>query len=150
MSPDIQKAVEAGKLTPKQGSALAKLEPGTYVVHKSWGFGQIDAIDHLLGQITIHFKGKRSHPMQLSYAADSLTPIPADHILAKKGVTPQGCPFNCPAFPCETEYSRDMCPQTLDLLGRSVAIPIPDYLAAEGCDERVEAIRKVAGAYLGQ
>src|SRR4051812_21282624 len=23
-----------------------------------------------------------------------------DHFLEKKGVTPQGCPFNCPAFPC--------------------------------------------------
>src|SRR4051794_26831934 len=84
MSSDIQKAVEAGKLTPKQGSALEKLEPGSYVVHKSWGFGQIDAIDFLLGQIAIHFKGKRSHPMQLSYAADSLQPIAADHILAQK------------------------------------------------------------------
>src|SRR5947208_4591144 len=51
-----------------------------------------------------------------------------DHILAKKGVTPQGCPFNCPSFPCETEYSKEMCPQTLDLLGRAVALPIPDYL----------------------
>lgn len=84
MSSDIQKAVEAGKLTPKQGIALEKLEPGAYVAHKSWGFGQIDAIDFLVGQITINFKGKRAHPMQLSYAADSLQPIAADHILARK------------------------------------------------------------------
>jgi transcription elongation GreA/GreB family factor len=84
MSSDIQKTVEAGKLTPKQGSALEKLEPGAYVSHKSWGFGQIDAVDFLLGQITINFKGKRAHPMQLAYAADSLQPIAADHILARK------------------------------------------------------------------
>jgi dTDP-4-amino-4,6-dideoxygalactose transaminase len=71
-----------------------------------------------------------------------------DHILAKKGVTPQGCPFACPSFPCEVEYSRDMCPQTLALLGRSVAVPISDYLSDAACDERAEAIRKVATAYL--
>ena len=90
MSPDIQKAVEAGKLTPKQGTALAKLEPGSYVVHKSWGFGQIDGLDFLVGQITIHFKGKRSHPMQLQYAADSLQPIAADHVLAQKATNLAG------------------------------------------------------------
>src|SRR3990170_5013073 len=84
MSSDIQKAVEAGKLTPKQGSALEKLEPGAYVAHKSWGFGQIDAVDFLVGQIKINFKGKKAHPMQLSYAADSLQPIASDHILARK------------------------------------------------------------------
>jgi 8-amino-3,8-dideoxy-alpha-D-manno-octulosonate transaminase len=72
-----------------------------------------------------------------------------DHILAKKGVTPQGCPFNCPAFPCEVEYSKDMCPQTLHLLGRALAVPIPDHLDEKGCDERALAIRKVAQAHLG-
>src|SRR3954471_20399082 len=86
MSPDIQKAVESGKLTSAQGTKLEKLEAGSFALHKSWGFGQIEAVDFLLNQMTIHFKGKRSHPMQLGYAADSLQPIPADHILAQKAV----------------------------------------------------------------
>jgi len=73
-----------------------------------------------------------------------------DHILEKKGVTKQGCPFNCPSFPCEVEYSKQMCPQTLALLGRAVAIGIPDHLSDECCDERALAIRKVAAAYLGR
>jgi dTDP-4-amino-4,6-dideoxygalactose transaminase len=72
-----------------------------------------------------------------------------DHFLEKKGVTPQGCPFNCPAFPCQQEYSRDMCPQTLDLLGRAVVLSIPDHMTERECDERAAAIRKVAGAYYG-
>lgn len=72
-----------------------------------------------------------------------------DHILGKKGVTEQGCPFNCPAFPCHVEYSRDMCPRTLELLGRSVAITIADHLSEQACDERAHAIRKVARAYYG-
>ena len=73
-----------------------------------------------------------------------------DHILEKKGVTKQGCPFNCPSFPCEVEYSKEMCPQTLALLGRAVAIGIPDHLSDECCDERALAIRKVATAYLAR
>jgi 8-amino-3,8-dideoxy-alpha-D-manno-octulosonate transaminase len=72
-----------------------------------------------------------------------------NHILAKQGVTPQGCPFNCPSFPCQVEYSVEMCPQTLALLGRAVAIPIPDHLTDQGADERALAIRKVAHAHLG-
>ncbi|MDB6151930.1 MAG: greA [Chthoniobacteraceae bacterium] len=84
MNPDIQKAVDAGKLTPPAGAALAQLQPGTYVTHKSWGFGQIDSINFLVNQMTIQFKGKKDHSMQLQYAAESLIPIPPDHILAQK------------------------------------------------------------------
>jgi len=84
MDSDIQKAVDAGKLSPAAGRALAQLTPGTYVAHKSWGFGQIEAVNFLLSQVTIHFKGKKSHPMQLQYAAESLQPIPPEHILAAK------------------------------------------------------------------
>jgi len=84
MSSEIQKVVEAGKLTTAQGAALEKLTPGAYVLHKSWGFGQIDGVDFLVNQMTIHFKTKRGHTMQLQYAADSLQAIPPDHILAEK------------------------------------------------------------------
>jgi transcription elongation GreA/GreB family factor len=84
MESDIQKAVESGKLTPAAGKALAQLAPGTYVQHKSWGFGQIDSFDFLIGQVVIHFKAKRGHAMQLQYAADSLAPLAAGHILTQK------------------------------------------------------------------
>ena len=90
LSSDIQKAVESGKLTPTQGAALERLTPGAYVLHKSWGFGQIDSIDFLLHQITIHFKTKRSHSMQLQYAVESLLPIAPDHILAQKAADLEG------------------------------------------------------------
>ena len=84
MNPDIEKAVEAGKLTPAAAATLDRLPPGTYVMHKSWGFGRIDAVNFLLSQVTIDFKGKKAHPMQLQYAAESLQPLPPDHILAIK------------------------------------------------------------------
>lgn len=90
MQAEIQKAIESGKITPNQGGVLEKLQPGTYAVHKSWGFGQIGSVDFLMNQITIDFKGKKGHPMQLPYAADTLQPIPADHVLAEKAADVEG------------------------------------------------------------
>ncbi len=84
MHPDIQKAVDSGKINLSAAAALEKLQPGSYVTHKSWGFGQIDSINFLVSQMTIHFKGKKDHTMQLQYAAESLQPIPSEHILAQR------------------------------------------------------------------
>jgi len=88
MNPDIEKAVEAGKITTAAGAALEKLPPGTYVLHKSWGFGRIESINFLINQIIIDFKGRKGHAMQLQYAADSLQPIGSEHILAQKAQDP--------------------------------------------------------------
>ena len=88
MNSEIEKAIEAGKLTSAAGAALEKLQPGTYVLHKSWGFGQIGSINFLVNQITINFKGRKGHAMQLQYAADSLQPIAGEHILAQKAEDP--------------------------------------------------------------
>jgi transcription elongation GreA/GreB family factor len=101
MTQEIQKAVEAGKLTRNQGAALEKLQPGGYAFHKSWGFGQIESIDYLVNQMTIHFKTKRGHSMQLSYAADSLQPIAPEHILAQKASDMEGVRTRAKENPAE-------------------------------------------------
>ncbi len=84
MHPDIQKAIDAGKLSPTAGQTLDRLQPGTYVVHKSWGFGQVDSLNFMVSQMTINFKAKKGHTMQLQYAAESLLAITSEHILAQK------------------------------------------------------------------
>ncbi len=84
MTDDIKKAIEAGKLTESTGTALEKLTPGTYVQHKSWGYGVIAAHDFLLGNTVIDFRNKKSHPMKMEYAAESLVPLAPDHIAARK------------------------------------------------------------------
>jgi transcription elongation GreA/GreB family factor len=84
MQVEIQKAVDAGKLTTKAGELVAQLAPGTFVNHKSWGFGQVARLDFLIHQITIDFKTKRGHSMQIQYAAESLSVVDAGHILARK------------------------------------------------------------------
>jgi len=90
MEPEIQKAVDAGKITSHAGEALAALTPGSYCFHKSWGFGKIDSVNFLVNQITIDFKTKKGHAMQLQYAAESLQTIPEGHILARKVTDLQG------------------------------------------------------------
>jgi len=84
MDPDLQKLVEAGKITTADAGQLEQLKPDTFCLHKSWGFGRVAEWNLLLNQILIDFEKKKAHPMQLQYAAQNLTPIPAGHFLAQK------------------------------------------------------------------
>ncbi len=84
MDAELQKLVESGKLTTAGAEVLEQLKPGTFCLHKSWGFGRVAEWNLLLNQILIDFQKKKAHPMQLQYAADNLTPIPAEHFLAQK------------------------------------------------------------------
>ncbi len=83
MSEDLTPYIEAGKITAAHAEALAKLTPGAFVTHRSWGFGKIAAWELITGQVTIDFGSKKGHPMQLQYAAETLTFIPSEHILAR-------------------------------------------------------------------
>ena len=74
-----------------------------------------------------------------------------DMILNKWTSTPDGCPYTCPHYidkGGKIEYSPEMNPKTLELLGRSVHIDIPPQLTAADCDMIAEGILKVAVAYL--
>src|ERR1700732_1710341 len=84
MDAELEKLVESGKLPAKPADQLDKLKPGAFCLHKSWGFGRISEWNLLLNQIVIDFAGKKAHAMQLQYAADNLTALPADHFLARK------------------------------------------------------------------
>jgi transcription elongation factor GreA len=84
MDVELEKLVESGKLTAKGAEQLEKLKPGTFCLHKSWGFGRVAEWNLLLNQIVIDFAGKKSHPMQIQYAAENLTPLAPEHFLARK------------------------------------------------------------------
>jgi transcription elongation factor GreA len=84
MDAELEKLVEAGKLTPRAAQQLEKLKPGTFCLHKSWGFGRVSEWNLLLNQIVIDFAGKKSHPMQAEYAAENVTPLAPEHFLARK------------------------------------------------------------------
>ena len=84
MNEELQQAIDAGKLTPQAAEVLSQLEPGACCLHKSWGFGRVAEWSLLTGQIVIDFQSKKGHVMQVQYAAETLQPIPAEHILARK------------------------------------------------------------------
>jgi transcription elongation factor GreA len=84
MDAELQKLVESGKLTSKAAEQIEKLKPGTFCLHKSWGFGRVAEWNLLLNQLVIDFTGKKSHPMQVQYAAENLTPLSPEHFLARK------------------------------------------------------------------
>jgi len=69
------------------------------------------------------------------------------HILAQKTVTDEGCPYRCPLYQGQAEYSPDMCPQTLDLLSRAVHLDISPLLTEDDVDRTIEAVRKVCRWY---
>ncbi len=74
-----------------------------------------------------------------------------DMILNKWTASPEGCPYTCPLYTQkggEIEYSVEMNPRTLDLLGRSIHIDIPPRLTLQDCDMISEGIIKVAEEYL--
>jgi transcription elongation factor GreA-like protein len=84
MDAELQKLVESEKLTSKAAEELEKLKPGTFCLHKSWGFGRVADWNLLLNQIVIDFAGKKSHAMQVQYAAENLTPLAPKHFLVRK------------------------------------------------------------------
>ena len=66
-----------------------------------------------------------------------------EHVLETKSVAADGLPWS--AVPREElpKYSRDMCPRTLDLLGRSVHIEINHNYSEEDCQAIARGINKV-------
>src|ERR1700754_1462416 len=84
MDTELEKLVEAGKLTARAAQQLEQLKPGTFCLHKSWGFGRVSEWNLLLNQIVIDFATKKSHPMQAQYAAENLMPLAPEHFLVRK------------------------------------------------------------------
>jgi len=73
--------------TPSLKAAKPKLEamePGAYVVHRSWGFGQIKSYDEAAGKLIIDFNGKKSHPMDPAFCISTMDVLPANHLLVRK------------------------------------------------------------------
>jgi dTDP-4-amino-4,6-dideoxygalactose transaminase len=71
-----------------------------------------------------------------------------EHILDRKAATPAGCPWTCEKNRgLGQDYTADMCPRTLDLLGRAVFIGVNQWWTEKDCDQVAAAINKVLGAF---
>jgi len=84
MREEFEKMASAGKLERQHIEALVELTTSGFCMHRSWGFGRIKTVDTVFARFTIDFPNKSGHTMDLAFAAESLRPIPKDHVLARK------------------------------------------------------------------
>lgn len=84
MREEFEKLAAAGKIEGRQVDVLLHLTDSGFCMHRSWGFGRIKTVDTVFARFTIDFPNKPGHAMDLAFAAESLKPIPKDHILARK------------------------------------------------------------------
>ncbi len=67
-----------------------------------------------------------------------------EYVIEKLSSDRHGWPWTSPFYKGNVEYSRDMCPQTLDILERTVVIGIHQNLTDQHADWIIEGIQKVA------
>lgn len=84
MRDELERLVAIGKLERRHVEPLVALHTAGYCVHRAWGCGKLVGVDPVLARLTIDFAGKPGHGMDLAFAAESLKPVPEDHILARK------------------------------------------------------------------
>ncbi|MBN1351032.1 DegT/DnrJ/EryC1/StrS family aminotransferase [candidate division KSB1 bacterium] len=69
-----------------------------------------------------------------------------DYVLNKHTADRNGCPWTCPFYKGNVQYSRNMCPDTLDYLSRTVVIPLGQKLGEKHINWIIQGITKVANA----
>ena len=84
MKEELEKLVAAGKISRQHVEPLLQLVQSGFAMHRSWGFGKVKSVDTVFARLTIDFPNRPGHSMDLGFAAESLKPIPSDHILARK------------------------------------------------------------------
>jgi len=78
--------------TPSLKASKAKLEamePGSYCVHRSWGFGLIKEYDEADQKLVIDFKGKKKHRMDPAFCLQTMEILPPKHLLVRKETEPE-------------------------------------------------------------
>ncbi|GAB4240662.1 MAG: transcription elongation factor GreA [Candidatus Methylacidiphilales bacterium] len=83
MEVDFAEVEASERFSSDVTAKLKNLQPGTFCQHKSWGIGQIKEWNLPLGQMLIDFADKPGHAMAFEYAAQSLQPLPPDHLEAR-------------------------------------------------------------------
>ncbi|MDR2674052.1 MAG: GreA/GreB family elongation factor [Opitutaceae bacterium] len=77
---------------PALKTAKSKLEamtPGSYVIHRSWGFGQIKSYDEGTRRLIIDFEGKKGHPMDPAFCVNTMDVLSPRHLLVRKQTEPE-------------------------------------------------------------
>jgi transcription elongation GreA/GreB family factor len=81
----IDRLVEKDPSLESSRPVLESMNPGTYCIHRSWGFGIISGFDDDRGMILINFEDQEqsSHAMDPVFCIDKLEILSEDHILSQ-------------------------------------------------------------------
>ena len=81
----IDRLVDKDPSLESSRPVLESMIPGTYCIHRSWGFGLISGFDDDRGMILIDFEDdeRSSHAMDPVFCLDKLELLPETHILAQ-------------------------------------------------------------------
>jgi transcription elongation GreA/GreB family factor len=64
---------------------LERMQPGTYCIHRSWGFGQIQSYNEEENRLIIDFEDdKKAHPMAPEFCIDKLEILKDTSVLVRK------------------------------------------------------------------
>jgi len=83
-SPAVSALITKNPTLKGAKAKLEAMEPGAYVVHRSWGFGQIKAYDESIQRLTIDFKDKAGHTMDPAFCVTTMEVLPEKHLLVRK------------------------------------------------------------------
>lgn len=84
MDSELERLVDAGKVTSETANKIDQLSKGAYCLHKSWGVGQVDSWDLLGDRILINFIDKPKHGMKLQFASVALDVLEPEHVLSQR------------------------------------------------------------------
>lgn len=85
----IDQLISSEPRLKRQRSKLEAMRPGAYVVHRTWGLGQIQQYDAKENKLIIDFEeGKKGHPMDPVFCADKLDVLPSRDILVRSREEP--------------------------------------------------------------
>ena len=81
----IDRLVEKDPSLETSRTVLESMNPGTYCIHRSWGFGLISGFDEDRGMILIDFEDdeRTSHAMDPVFCIDKLELLPEESILTQ-------------------------------------------------------------------
>jgi transcription elongation factor GreA len=83
-SADVSALIAKNPTLKASKAKLEAMEADAYVVHRSWGFGQIKRYDDATQKLVIDFKGKKGHAMDPVFCITTMDVLPAKHLLVRK------------------------------------------------------------------
>ena len=84
MKEEFTKLAEAGKIKLGDVDTLVTMATEGFCRHRSWDVGRITTVDTVLGKLTVDFKDKPGHSIDLGFAVKILEPIAKENIEARK------------------------------------------------------------------